>query len=368
MPLPSPTASCAKPFSLLSRLLHQGQQGHLAAAELPQLDVPLPQGGRVGAEAAAPSSLRRELERLAADDDSSLVTEAAEAVAGGFVGLRSMDTPLEQLAEESTSGSVVHATALLSRFAAAPAPVRLEEQPQAAALPSFLLPPPHASAAAADPAATKPGSTQQLFLLEPLVLPAAGAVRGSTLVAGAPTSAFGHLFQPVPVPAAPAGDAAWCFVPEGCQPVSLATLMAQDLILDDSGGLMLPPVQVEEPGEADSPGGCWAAGTSALSCIMNRSIIAVELPVLGCVVLLSMQKCPCSTVHAVLSMKTTTTMLTCPAPTSPAPQPLRCCRSFSRSADASPPTPPTWRCTSTGGWPGGIASEGVKVMRRTTRG
>lgn len=270
--VPTVAGSAAKPFCLLNRLLQQGPQEQLATVEPLLLDVPLPQGGRVEPDAAAPSSLRRDLEQLAAGSDSSGAAEAAAeaaAAAAGFVGLKSLGAQPEQQAADSGS-SVDHAALLLKRLGAAPKPIQLQEPSPAAALPSFLLPPsaqPGADLAepAASPAARTAagGSTHQLLLLEPPVLPAAAAVRATTLVAGAPTSAFAHLFQPLPVPPAPAADSARCLVPEGCQPVSLATLVAQDMILDDDGGLMLPPVQMEEPGEADSPGGCCGCATAA---------------------------------------------------------------------------------------------------------
>lgn len=263
LPPPEVPSSSSKPFSLLDCLLQQGPQGPLAAAEAPLLDVPLPQGGSPDAATAAPSSLRRALQQLAAGGDSLQGAEAVEAAPTGFVGLRSLAPSAEHPAERGGS-SIDRADALLKRLAAAPTPVQLEERPPTASLPAFLLQSPQPSVGPGDPAASpaapaaaaKGGSTHQLFLLEPPVLPAIAAVRGAALVAGAPTSAFCHLFQPVPVPPAPANDTAGCFVPEGCQPVSLATLVAQDMILDDGSGLVLPPFQVEEPGEAESPGGC----------------------------------------------------------------------------------------------------------------
>lgn len=264
LPPPAASSSSAKPFSLLDCLLQQGPQGPLAAAEAPLLDVPLPQGGSPDAAAAAPSSLRRALQQLAAEGDSLQGAEVVEAAPKGFVGLRSLAPSAEQPAESGGGGSIDRAEALLKRLAAAPAPIQLGERPPAASLPSLLLPPPQpraspvdlAASPAAPAAAIKRGSTHQLFLLEPPVLPAIAAVRGAALVAGAPTSSSSHLFQPVPVPPAPAIGTAGCLVPDGCQPVSLATLMAQDMIVDDGSGLMLPPFQVEEPGEAESPGGC----------------------------------------------------------------------------------------------------------------
>ncbi|PRW45191.1 hypothetical protein C2E21_6279 [Chlorella sorokiniana] len=292
LPSPAAPASGAKPFSLLDRLLQQGPQGPLAAAEPPLLDVPLPPGGQADPDAAAPSNLRRELERLAAHSDGREGTVAADAAPEGLVCLRCLGPPLEQPAACDGTGTD-RAAALLERLAAAPTSVQMEEHAPAATLPSFLLPPTQQSVAWADPAASPAapaggdagGSSthQQLFSLEPPVLPAAAAVRGAALVPGAPTSAVSHLFQPVPVPAAPTSDIAWCFVPEGCQPVSLATLAAQDMILDDGSGLVLPPVQVEEPGEADSPApallpliqsecGCKPANTSHLALHLNWSL------------------------------------------------------------------------------------------------
>ena len=246
-----------QPFSLLDRLLQQGPTGQLGAAAPPLLDMPLPQGsGQAVADAAAPSSLRRQLEQLAAGCFGAEGCEAAAA--SGFVSLRELAPG--PAPSSSSSDTAAGPAVQRDHLAVAPMPVPLEEPPPAARVPSFLLPPSQppatAAAASAGPAAAAGGSTHHVLLLEPPVLPTTAAVRGTALVAGAPASAFAHLFQPLPVPEAAAGGAAWCFVPQGCQPVSLADLVAVDMVLDDGGGLVLPAVQVEEPGEAESAGGC----------------------------------------------------------------------------------------------------------------
>lgn len=265
LPAPAASAGGRQPYILLDRLLQQGPQGQLGAAAPPLLDMPLPQsGGQADADATAPSSLRQELEQLAADCFHADGSDTA--VASGFVSLRDLAPAPEpsSIRGGGSSDTAARPAVLRSHLAAAPIMVRLEEPPPAARVPSFLLPPSQPPAPAADasagPAAAAGGSTHHLCLLEPPVLPATAAVRSGALLVGAPTSAFSHLFQPLPVPEAAAGAAACCFVPEGCQPVSLADLVAQDMVLDDGGGLVLPAVQVEEPGEAESAGGCWPRG------------------------------------------------------------------------------------------------------------
>lgn len=60
--------------------------------------------------------------------------------------------------------------------------------------------------------------------------------------------AFPQLFQPVDVPDV---ELQPTFAPAGCELVSLAALMAQDLVLEDDC-LMLPPVVLQAAaGEAD---------------------------------------------------------------------------------------------------------------------
>lgn len=103
-----------------------------------------------------------------------------------------------------------------------------------------------------------------LFTLDAPVLPCLGSAdvtAGPAL--GAPACAFPQLFQPVPVPEVALKPT---FVPEGCGPVSLEALMAQDLVLEDDW-LVLPPMMLdaragqaaEHAGESTRCGCCQPA-------------------------------------------------------------------------------------------------------------
>lgn len=280
-----------------------------AAATAPLLlDVPLPltPGDDGMAASAAVGCMRLELSRLAAGSFHSAAGVAAEAGANGFVSLKEFP---DACGKESTfAGIGSRAAWQLAALSLLPLPWLAPVTP---ALPSFLLRP--AEPPCADTAAAgADGSAHQFITLEAPVLLVPGPACTAAPVPGAPISAFPDLFQPVAVPKV---AVELCFAPEGCQPASLSSLLAQDLVLDD-GGLVLPAVVVEEDGgEAASGGQAWAADRSQHG----------KGPV--------HQGAGKNMCHACV----------------PAVQAWRCCRSSGPTAAASQPTPPTWLCTLTGG-------------------
>ena len=209
----------------------------MAATAAPALlDVPLllPGGQLAAGNSTAPSSLRLQLGQLAAES----FEQPADASAG-FVSLRQL--------------SGLEAGRLKQQHLAAPTPLQLAEPPPAPALPGFLLRPTQAVGDGSASAATSPRQSALFFTLDAPVLPTAGAARTAGPAVGAPTSAFAHLFEPVAVPDVALAP---CFAPEGCQPASLASLIAQDMLLDD-GGLVLPAVLMgEDDGREAQSGGC----------------------------------------------------------------------------------------------------------------
>ena len=302
---PPPSGACT-PFDLLDCLLQQAQQAP-AAAEATRaptapalLEVPLLPGRQLAAGSSiAPDSLRLQLKQLAAES----FEQPADASAG-FVSLR-------QLSDLQADGA-------MQQHLAAPTPMQLAEPPPAPALPGFLLRPTKSSGDGSTSAVTSPRHSALFLTLEAPVLPTAGAARAAELAVGAPTSAFAHLFEPVAVP-----DVAVVpfFAPEGCQPASLASLIAQDMLLDD-GGLVLPALLMgEEDGREAQSGGCC--------CCEHVCMQAAQHCALTSPCALNYSSHPC-TGHMCV-------------------QGWRCCLSSSLNAAASPPAPPTWHSTSTGG-------------------
>lgn len=281
----------------------------MAAPAAPALlDVPLLlSGGQPAAgssSSTAPASLRLQLGQLAAES-----FEQPEDASAGFVSLR-------QLSSGGEEGSVK------GQHLAAPMPLQLAEPPPAPALPGFLLHPAQAAGDGSASADTSPRQSALFFTLDAPVLPTDGAARTAGPAVGAPTSAFAHLFVPVDVPVV---AMAHCFAPEGCQPVSLASLIAQDMLLEDGGGLLLPDVLMgEDAGREAQSGGCC----------------------------FSIHGCNPQYLHSgcMLHGRTAGNLsLSLPFTCACGVQVWRCCPSSSLSAAASPPALHTWRSTWTGG-------------------
>lgn len=276
-PQAATSTAADQPFSLLACLVqHEDDTPAVAAAaSAPLLDMPLlPDGQHV-----ASSSLMRQLLELTTEGCSQPAGPPAEGCS---------QQPVSQQAPSAGLEGLVSLAELLpicpQRQAAQPltsvTPMQLGEPPLQPAAPAFLFSLGNAqpvaqaateAAAAASSAAGEQGAgccpavPLQLFTLEAPVLPVpAWAVSPGLAVAGAPTCTFAQLFQPVPVPEVAVQPT---FVPVGCQPVSLASLVAQDLVLED-GSLMLPAVVLEEEGEggghAEMSGGreWWVLGGS----------------------------------------------------------------------------------------------------------
>ena len=249
--MPTAPAAGLQRFDALALLLQEqaAQAAAAAVAEPPSLlDQPVLPGPQ---PAPCANSLRQELAQLAA---GCFEGEAGEV---GFVGLRDL----------GPHGAAAAPSADVRSHPAAPRPVPAASARPRPGLPAFLLqafdgaaqpgdstaaaghhPAPSSAAAATVPAADR------LFTLEAPVLPVAAMARGPTLVAGAPTAAFAHLFQPLALPA-PVPPPAACLAPRGCAAASLAALLAADMQLEGSG-LVLPPVELVENREAE-PGGCF---------------------------------------------------------------------------------------------------------------
>ncbi|KAL4448291.1 hypothetical protein ABPG75_005510 [Micractinium tetrahymenae] len=296
--LPASPGHGWQPFDLLDCLLEKDSPPGQAAGLL-QLDVPLLPGGlQQGGADAAGSSLRAELQELAAPwgfDKPAAEGQAAEQPEGaaptGFISLRELPALCCQAADGTGAPGLQEAAPHL----AGPPIIRLPEPPPRQALPSFLLRsalvlPPLSPKAAAAVTATAEGPAAAggqavevcaLFTLDAPVLPflaSSGFTAGPA--AGAPACAFLHLFQPVAVPEVSLRPT---FVPAGCQPVSLAALMAQDLVLEDDC-LMLPPVVLEaRAGEAEAQAasvsgliwsgcGCKQASTAHLALYLDWSL------------------------------------------------------------------------------------------------
>lgn len=240
-----------------------------AAAPARLLDQPVLPGPQPAPDAC---SLREELRQLAAGCCEGQPGESD----AGFVGLRELAAP----------GAPAALAADLHGHLAAPQPVSVVAARPRPALPAFLLQafgdaaPPAGGAAAVgqQPAPSKAGA-DCLFSLEMPVLPVAGMTRGTALVAGAPTAAFAHLFQPLELPA-PAPPAAACLAPRGCIPASLAALLAADMQLDGAG-LVLPPVELPE--EEEAPGGScvgsragWEASDRLMPCLRSAQALGTS--------------------------------------------------------------------------------------------
>ena len=233
--LPEPPPAPRKPFDAIDAVL---QLRHTPSAiTLPRrLDEPLLQvlEGACAAD-TAPGRLRAELAQLVHCSDGE-----AAAVEAGFVSLRD----LMGAAIPDSSGIDRHLAALGLEQAPAAQP------PAAPCLPDFLLhttQQPQASSGA--PASTHLSARAPLFKLALPVLLPAEAKHSASPALGAPISAFGCLFQPLPVPEVRVDNR---FAPTSCQPVTLASLLAQDLVLNDRG-LVLPAVEVDgSSGEAES--------------------------------------------------------------------------------------------------------------------
>ena len=217
--------------------------------------------------------LRRQLEALAAH-----ACQEAAAPEGGCASLR-------DLLPRAPSPASSRAAHVLPQLAVGTPPAPAEVLP---ALPSVFLQavhalPPAATGGGAARAAAPAAQQQQLFRLEAPVLQASlTAARPARLEVGAPTSAFAaQLFLPAAVPRLEPSSA--CFAPSGCQPVSLAALMAQDLVLE-GGGLTLPPVVLERDSgdktEGERGRGSAAVGGRCSVGRLSRGIVqAIQLPI-----------------------------------------------------------------------------------------
>lgn len=234
-----------KPFSLLDSLLQPAQQAEATAAAPPLLDVPLLLCGSrlAGAGITSPDSLRLQLGQLAAGS----VEQTADA-SGGFVSLRQLSAmQAGSMNQQEQEQQQQH------QYLAAPTPVQLAEPPPAPLLLSFLLCPSKPTGNCSPSSAASPQHSELFFTVEAPVLLTAGTACTAGPAVGAPTSAFAHLFEPVAVPAE---VMPLCFAPEGSQAASLASLIAQDMLLDD-GGLVLPALHMaEEDGREAQSGGC----------------------------------------------------------------------------------------------------------------
>ncbi|KAI3426351.1 hypothetical protein D9Q98_008724 [Chlorella vulgaris] len=251
-----PTTAAPRIFNALQALLQLAPGP--AAASQPQLAVPLPLPADEGGEAAAAAaghSMRLEMEQLASCSFGPAGASAADLAASRFVSVKEL--PNVCLSAEVQSLEAVP-TKLAYRMAAPALAALPKVRAPLTALPSFLLDPSKPRAAADSKAAGSGAMASALFMLDAPVLlydsPAADAAADAAL--GGLLSAFADLFQPVDVPPA-AGEP--CFAPSSCTPVSLASLVAQDMVLHD-GGLVLPAVTICSDG---SGGGEEGAGTGS---------------------------------------------------------------------------------------------------------
>lgn len=234
-----------QPFSVLHCLLQEGRRSATtAAAPPPLLDVPLLPGPAAGAAAAAPS-LRQQLQELVGAGEAAPGHPGASQPAG-FVSLADL--------QPQAGGTAQLHGSHLTRLATVPLP----PPPPAPAVPAFLLAAPSGAAAGAASVAAPAGTAPpQLFTLEAPMLPALAATRGADLVAGAPSSAFAHLFEPALEAAAAAPPTLDWAAALGCEPPTLADLVAKDMVAQDDGGLVLPAVVLQPAAdEAESAGGC----------------------------------------------------------------------------------------------------------------
>lgn len=210
--LPPERGSC---WSLLDHLVALQPAGNVLAGSPGAAWLDLPVMVDDSSCSAAPTeAVQEELQQLMA-----LYGMQADAPRDGFVSL------------QAVAGS----------YTPPPPIARLRSQPvaqteQATCIPPFLL------RKARWPLDEKAAGSSALFRLELPVLPPAGSSPESPpSPVGAPTSAFSSL---ITLPDLPTGLPAPVFAPEGCRPLSMQELVAQDMILDD-GVFTLPPVPMD---------------------------------------------------------------------------------------------------------------------------